>query len=93
MKLSADGNLIDVMDKAAARQNLDIYSKSEAGEVFLKITEGLQELVRLSPDEVNSLTAEQVMALKAEKQAAVRETLDAEKWHGRTETRQSLQPL
>ncbi|MGG6498824.1 UNVERIFIED_CONTAM: hypothetical protein NY603_38435, partial [Bacteroidetes bacterium 56_B9] len=56
MKLSADGNLIDVMDKAAARQNLDIYSKSEAGEVFLKITEGLQELVRLSPDEVNSLT-------------------------------------
>lgn len=80
MKLSADGNLIDVMDKAAARQNLDIYSKSEAGEVFLKITEGLQELVRLSPDEVNSLTAEQVMALKAEKQAAVRETLDAEKY-------------
>lgn len=36
--------------------------------------------MRLSPDEVNSLTAEQVMALKAEKQAAVRETLDAEKY-------------
>lgn len=79
MKLSADGNLLDVMDKAAARRNLDVYSKAEAGEVFLKISEGLQELVRLSPDEVNSLTAEEVMALKAGKQAAVRETLDAEK--------------
>lgn len=79
MKLSANGNLTDVMDKAAARRNLDVYSKAEAGEVFLKISEGLQELVRLSPDEVNSLTAEEVMALKAGKQAAVRETLDAEK--------------
>lgn len=79
MKLSADENLLDVMDKAAARTNLDIYSKAEAGGVFLKITGGLQELVRLTADEVNSLTAEEAAALKAEKQAAVRETLDAEK--------------
>lgn len=79
MKLSADGNLTDVMDKAAARRNLDVYSKAEAGEMFLKISEGLQELVRLSPEEINSLTAEEVMVLKAGKQAAVRETLDAEK--------------
>lgn len=78
MKLSADENLLDVMDKAAARRNLDVYSKADAGEVFLKISEGLQELVRLSPEEINSLTAEEVMSLKAGKQAAVRETLDAE---------------
>ena len=47
--------------------------------MFLKITEGLQELVRLSAAEVNSLSAEEAAALKARKQAAVRDTLDAEK--------------
>ena len=79
MKLSAGENLLDVMDKAAARRNLDVYSKADAGSVFLKITEGLQELVRLSAAEVNSLSAEEAAALKARKQAAVRDTLDAEK--------------
>lgn len=79
MKLSADQNLLDVMDKAAARRNLDVYSKAEAGGVFLKISEGLQELVRLSAEEINSLSAEEAAALKAGKQAAVRETLDAER--------------
>lgn len=79
MKLSADGNLSDVMDKAAARRNLDVYSTADAGGVFLKISEGLQELVRLSVEEINSLSAEEAAALKAGKQAAIRETLDAEK--------------
>lgn len=78
MKLSAASNLQDVLDKAAARTNLSVYSKAESGSVFLKIAEGLQELVRLTADEVNGLTAEQAAALKAEKQAAVRDTLDAE---------------
>jgi len=66
-------------DAAPARRNLDVYSKADAGSVFLKITEGLQELVRLSAAEVNSLSAEEAAALKARKQAAVRDTLDAEK--------------
>ena len=79
MKLSANGNLSDVMDKTAARKNIDVYSKAESGEVFLKISEGLKELVRLTADEINSLPAEEAAALKAEKQAAVRDTLDAEK--------------
>lgn len=79
MKLSANENLLDVMDKAAARRNLDVYSKAGAGEVFLKISEGLQELVRLSAAEINSLSAEEAAKLKAGKQAAVRDTLDAEK--------------
>lgn len=79
MKLSANGNLLDVMDKAAARRNLDVYSKADAGGVFLKISEGLQELVRLTADEINSLSAEEAAALKADRQAAVRDTLDAEK--------------
>lgn len=80
MKLSADRNLLDVMDKVEARKNLDVYSKAEAGGVFLKISGGLQELVRLSAGEVNSLSAEEAAALKAGKQAALRETLDAEKY-------------
>lgn len=79
MKLSADENLLDVMDKAAARRNLDVYSKADAGGVFLKISEELQELVRLSAEEINGLTAEEAAALKADKQAAIRETLDAER--------------
>lgn len=79
MKLSADENLSDIMDKSAARKNLDVYSKTEAGEVFLKISEGLKELVRLTAEEINRLPAEEAAALKAEKQAAVRDTLDAER--------------
>lgn len=79
MKLSANENLLDVMDKAAARKNLEVYSKAEAGTVFLKITEGLKELVYLSAEEVNGLSPEEAAALKAGKQAAVRDTLDAEK--------------
>ncbi|MCS2303804.1 hypothetical protein NXX23_18085 [Bacteroides ovatus] len=79
MKLSADGNLSDVMDKAAARKNIDVYSKAEAGEVFLEISEGLKELVRLTADEISGLTAEEAAELKAKRQATVRDTLDAEK--------------
>ena len=78
-KLSADQNLRDVMDKGAARTALDVYSKTESQSVFLQISEGLQELVRLTADEVNSLTPEEAQALKAERQAAVRATLDTEK--------------
>ena len=79
MKLSANENLLDVMDKSAARRNLDVYSKADAGGVFLKISEGLQELVRLSAEEINSLPVEEAAALRAEKQAKVRDTLDAER--------------
>lgn len=78
-KLSADQNLSDVVDKGAARTALNVYSKPESQEVFLQISEGLQELVRLTADEVNNLTPEQAQALKAERQAAVRATLDAER--------------
>ena len=78
MKLSADGNLSDVMDKAAARKNIDVYSKAEAGEVLLELSR-LKELVRLTADEISGLTAEEAAELKAKRQAAVRDTLDAEK--------------
>lgn len=77
-KLSANENLRDVMDKEAARKNLDVYSKSDAGAVFLKISEGLQELVRLTAEEINGLSAEETATRKAAKQAAVRATLNAE---------------
>lgn len=78
LKLSADMNLQDVMDKDAARRNLDVYSKTDAGNVFLKITGKLLELVTLSADEINGLTTEEAAALKAQKQAAVRENIGAE---------------
>lgn len=78
MKLSADMNLRDVMDKGAARQNLDVYSKADAGNVFLKISGKLLELVTLSADEINGLTTEEAAALKAQKQTAVRENIGAE---------------
>lgn len=78
-KLTVSSNLADIPDKKAARASLDMYSREETGQLFLKISGNLQELVSLSADEINGLTAEQIAALKAEKQAAVRDNLDAEK--------------
>jgi hypothetical protein len=78
-KLSIAQNLSDLQDKAAARTHLDVYSKAEAGGVFLKISSNLLELVSLSATEMNGLSAEQILAKKAEKQTAVRLNLDAEK--------------
>ena len=78
-KLTVSSNLADVPDKKIARASLDIYSRDETGSRFLKISGNLQELVTLTSDEINGLTTEQAAALKAEKQAAVRDNLDAEK--------------
>lgn len=78
LKLSADMNLHDVTDKNAARQNLDVYSKAESGNTFLKISGKLLELVTLSADEINGLTTEEAAALKAKKQTAIRENIGAE---------------
>lgn len=78
LKLSADMNLRDVTDKGTARQNLDVYSKVESGNTFLKISGKLQELVTLSADEINGLTTEEAAALKAQKQAVIRENIGAE---------------
>lgn len=78
-KLTASSNLSDVPDKKIARTSLDIYSREETGSLFLKMSGNLQELVSLTADEVNDLTAEEAAALKARKQTAVRDNLDAEK--------------
>ncbi|MFQ6911329.1 MAG: hypothetical protein ACLUH6_05595 [Bacteroides faecis] len=78
-KLTVSSNLADVPDKKIARASLDIYSREETGNLFLKISGNLQELVTLTSDEINGLTTEQAAAMKAEKQAAVRDNLDAEK--------------
>jgi hypothetical protein len=78
-KLSISENLADLANKAAARTNLDVYSKTESGNTFLKISGNLLELVSLSADEMNSLSAEQILSKKAEKQTAVRNNIDAEK--------------
>lgn len=79
MKLSANENLLDVMDKAAARRNIDVYSKTEAGNTFLKIASGLKELVELTAEEIEDRPVEEITALKEKKQAAVRDTIQAEK--------------
>jgi hypothetical protein len=78
-KLTKAENLSDVANKASARTNLDVYSKSETSAAFLKISSNLTELVSLSSDEMNGLSAEQILAKKAEKQTTVRNNLDAEK--------------
>ena len=78
MRLESSRNLGDLPDVAAARTNLDVYSKAEAGVKFLTVAGGLGELVALSAEEINGLTPEQAAALKAQRQQAVRTTLDAE---------------
>lgn len=79
LKLTISENLGDIVNKGTARSNLDVYSKGESNGRFLKISEKLLELVSLTADEVNGLTAEQAAALKAGKQEAVRTNIDAEK--------------
>ncbi len=78
-KVSIAENLHDLPDKATARNNLDVYSKSEANTIYLRVTNNLQELINLTADEINGLTPEQASDRKAEKQATVRNILDAEK--------------
>lgn len=67
------------MDKGVARTNLSVYSKNETDEKYLTINGKLTELVNLSADEINGMSPEQAAAKKAEKQAAVRGVIDAEK--------------
>ena len=79
LKLAVGSNLSDLANKTAARTNLDVFSKGEADGRYLRINNKLLELVSLTADEVNGLTAEQASALKAQKQADVRKNIDAEK--------------
>lgn len=78
-KLTIQSNLSDLADKKTARANLEIYSKSESNDLYLKKASFLLELVTLTADEVNGLTTEQIAAKKEQKQAAVRNNIDAEK--------------
>lgn len=78
MRLESSRNLGDLSDAGVARTNLDVYSKTEAAAKFLTIAGGLGELVALSAEEINGLTPEEAAALKAQRQQAVRTTLDAE---------------
>lgn len=78
MKLSASLNLSDLINKEVARENLGIYSKSEINKTFLKISNNLIELVNLTAEEINGLTSEQAANLKLQKQAAIRDNINAE---------------
>lgn len=78
-KLTASSNFSDVPNKKTARVSLDVYSREETGNLFLKISGKLQELVTLSADEIAGLTAEQIADLKAEKQRTLRDNLNAER--------------
>lgn len=78
-KLTIGSNLSDLADKKVARANLDIFSKLESNDLFLKKASNLLELVTLTADEVNGLTTEQITAKKEQKQATVRNNIDAEK--------------
>ena len=90
-KVSQTENLNDIMDKAAARTNLELYSKSEGDARYLRISQNLEELVALTADEINGMTQEEASALKAERQLAVRNVINAEeKGIGATKLTMSL---
>lgn len=78
-KAGVSNNLNDLLDKGVARTNLSVYSKSESDGKYLTISGKLAELINLSADEINGMTPEQASARKAEKQAEVRNVIDAEK--------------
>ncbi|MDR1503614.1 MAG: hypothetical protein LBT43_14305 [Prevotella sp.] len=79
MKLSVEKNLSDLNNKSQARANLDVYSKTESCSAFLQKSNCLLELVNLTADEINGLSPEKAAELKANKQSAVRNNIDAEK--------------
>lgn len=79
LKAGVANNLNDLLDKAVARTNLSVYSKSETDGKYLTISGKLTELINLSADEINGMTPEEASARKAEKQADVRNVIDAEK--------------
>lgn len=78
-KLNIENNLNDLNDKSVARVNLQVFSQTESNNRFLKTEGKLLELVSLTADEINGLSAEQAALLKAEKQEQIRLNLDAEK--------------
>lgn len=78
-KLTIASNLNDLTDKKAARQHLDVYSRSESGELYLKVSGNLLELVSLTAEEINGLTSEEITKKKEEKQAVIRGHIQAEK--------------
>lgn len=78
-KAGVGNNLNDLLDKGVARTNLSVYSKNETDGKYLTINGKLTELVNLSADEINGMSPEQAAAKKAERQAAVRGVIDAEK--------------
>lgn len=78
-KLDVAANLSDLADIAAARTNLDVYAKSQGDGRYLRITNYLGEITALSAAEIEDKTPEQIIALKQERQRAVRESIDAER--------------
>ncbi|WP_165045099.1 hypothetical protein [Dysgonomonas sp. ZJ709] len=78
-KLNSSDNLSDLQNKGTARTHLDVFSKGESNNTYLKISSKLLELVSLTADEINGLTPEQASTLKAQRQTVVRDNLDAEK--------------
>jgi hypothetical protein len=78
-KLGKSNNLSDLDDVKSARINLDVFSRAESSGQFLKISRNLLELVSLSAEEINGLTPGEADALKAGRQKAVRDNIDAEK--------------
>lgn len=77
-KLDASKNLTDLTDKSSARANLSVYSKNEINGSFLNKNNSLSEFVTLSSSEIEGLSAEEIVALKLQKQAAARMNINAE---------------
>lgn len=78
-KLDIAANLSDLADKAAARQNLDLYAKGESDGKYLQIGNYLSEMTSLSSSEIEGLTPEEIIALKEQRQRTARESIDAER--------------
>lgn len=78
-KLNVAANLSDITDLAAARWNLDVYSKSESDGHYLQVGNYLSEITTLAASEIEGLIPEQIISLKEQRQRAVRESIDAER--------------
>jgi hypothetical protein len=78
-KLSVGSNLADIESVPRARANLEVWSKTEGDGRYLRISESLSEFTSLSAAQVEGKTPEQIIAMKEERQRAVRDNIDAER--------------
>lgn len=78
-KLNVGSNLSDLGNIAQARTNIEVYSKTEGDDRYLRTKNYLSEITALTSAEVEGKSPEQIISLKESRQQTARDNIAAEK--------------